>query len=52
MVKQTEDQIKILEYPVTKSNDSFYQCHVELKGMKHSTRLSTFCDPLQLFTRH
>ena len=36
MVKQIDDQTKIREYPVKTSNDSFYQWHVELKGMERS----------------
>lgn len=42
MVKQIDDQTKIREYLVTTSNDSFYHCHVELKGIKRSTHLFTF----------
>ena len=41
MVKQIDDQTKIREYPVTTSNNSFYHCHVELKGIKRSTHPST-----------
>ena len=41
MVKQIDDQTKIREYPVTTSNDSFYHCHVELRGIKRSTHPST-----------
>lgn len=50
MVKHTDDQIKIFEHPVTTSNESFDHCDVEVKGMKHSSRSSTFAILFQLFT--